>query len=128
MSLICELLELLKRKPLTKDEFEHKLFSEGDEAVLKSIMRKDGEGPWLQGFKNLIKENNIKTLEELSQLRDKIICNNRIKYSDENELLRWIRLEYGIDNSSIDFTCHQKFYFYLMQLMSCMTNILMIGI
>ncbi|MGJ3500365.1 hypothetical protein PsalN5692_03133 [Piscirickettsia salmonis] len=111
MSLICELLELLKRKPLTKDEFEHKLFSEGDEAVLKSIMRKDGEGPWLQGFKNLIKENNIKTLEELSQLRDKIICNNRIKYSDENELLRWIRLEYGIDNSSIDFTCHQKFYF-----------------
>ncbi|ALB23937.1 hypothetical protein Psal006b_00421 [Piscirickettsia salmonis] len=36
MSLICELLELLKREPLTKAEFEHKLFLEGDEAVAAS--------------------------------------------------------------------------------------------
>ncbi|QGP53138.1 hypothetical protein PsalMR5_00544 [Piscirickettsia salmonis] len=102
MSLICKLLELLKREPLTKAEFEHKLFSEGDEAVLKSIMRKDGQRELLQNLKELIKEYSIQTIDALEQLKL-----NLLKENDSREFCK----KYGIDHSSIEFTFHQGCYF-----------------
>ncbi|RNC79155.1 hypothetical protein DA717_00465 [Piscirickettsiaceae bacterium NZ-RLO2] len=108
MSLICELLELLKREPLTKAEFEYKLFSEGDEQVLKSIMRKDGQRALLKNLKELIKEYNIQTIDALEQLKSDLL-----RESDSREFCK----KYGIDHSPVEFTFHQGFYFYLMQLM-----------
>ncbi|ALA23881.1 hypothetical protein AVI51_08565 [Piscirickettsia salmonis] len=102
MSLICELLELLKREPLTKAEFEYKLFSEGDEQVLKSIMRKDGQRALLKNLKELIKEYNIQTIDALEQLKSDLL-----RESDSREFCK----KYGIDYSPIEFTFHQGFYF-----------------